>query len=116
MVSDTGVDLQIQSTGKPRPLGAEVEDQLLRICQEALANVLKHANASRIELSFDFSPDRPLLCIRDNGSGFDLERVGSRNGHHFGLQGMKERVEQLGGALKIKTDQGKGTEIAVYLK
>ena len=87
----------------------------MRICQEALANAVKHASATRIEVSFDFAQPQPQIIIKDNGSGFDLDAAEKRNGHHFGLRGMKERMNQLGGRLEIITAPGRGTEIKVHL-
>ena len=115
MLSDSGISLEVKTIGKPSRLNSETETQVLRICQEALANVVKHANASRIEVFFDFSQTRPQIVIKDNGRGFDLEETEKRNGHHFGLRGMKERIKQLGAKLVIKTAPGDGTELRVSL-
>jgi ligand-binding sensor domain-containing protein/signal transduction histidine kinase len=114
MLGGTGVELSIRTNGKARPLDAETEDQLLRICQEAIANSLKHANATRLEIIFDFAA-QPFVSIRDNGIGFDPEKATERNGHHFGIQGMNERMKQLGGALEIKSGLGAGTEVLIRL-
>jgi ligand-binding sensor domain-containing protein/signal transduction histidine kinase len=115
MIAESGMILVVNTKGKPRRLDSDLETQLLRICQEAMANVVKHANASRIEVSFDFALPQPRIIIKDNGDGFDLESVEQRNGHHFGLRGMKERMNQLGGRLEISTAPGRGTEIKVHL-
>lgn len=115
MLAETAVGLIVNTRGKVRRLSAETETQLLRICQEALANVVKHANATRIELLFDFSEREPRIVIKDNGSGFHLESTEARNGHHFGLRGMRERMKQLGGRVEIESAPGKGTEIRVHL-
>jgi ligand-binding sensor domain-containing protein/signal transduction histidine kinase len=115
MLAETGMTLTVNTQGKPRRLESDVETQLLRICQEAMANVIKHANASRIEVLFDFSQPKAEIIIKDNGSGFDLEAMKKRNGHQFGLRGMQERMSQLGGRLEISTSPGCGTEIKVHL-
>ena len=115
MLAESGVTLIVNTRGKPRRLSPEVETQLLRICQEALANAMKHAHASRIEFSFDFSHSQPEIVIKDNGAGFDLESADKRHGHQLGLRGMRERMKQLGGRIEICTAPGNGTEIKVHL-
>jgi signal transduction histidine kinase len=115
MLAESGVILEVNTRGKIKRLDPEVEAQILRICQEALANALKHSDATRIEIDFDFSPKRPEVVIKDNGTGFELERANTQNGSHFGLRGMSERVKQLGGTLEIRTAPGMGTEVKVHL-
>jgi ligand-binding sensor domain-containing protein/signal transduction histidine kinase len=115
MLAGSGVALVVNTEGKPRRLESETETQLLRICQESLTNVLKHANATRIEVLFDFSQPHPQITIRDNGCGFDLEAAEVAHGTRFGLRGMKERLKQVGGRLEICTAPGCGTEIRLYL-
>jgi signal transduction histidine kinase len=92
-----------------------MEGQILRICQEALANALKHSEATKIEVQFDFSQSRPELSIRDNGSGFELDKIRAQSGMHFGLSGMRERVKQIGATLEIRTAPKAGTEIKIRL-
>jgi two-component system, NarL family, sensor histidine kinase DegS len=115
MLAESGVTLDIKTIGRIRRFDPETETQILRICQEALANSLKHSDATRIDLAFDFSRKRPDVVIKDNGSGFELEKATEENGSHFGLCGMSERVKQLGGRLEIRTGPGIGTEVKVHL-
>jgi signal transduction histidine kinase len=108
----TPLQAQCQIQAPPYPLPCDIETNLLRIVQEATTNVLKHANASTIlvELTFDFQALR--LRIQDNGDGFDPDC------HHslgFGLVGMRERVQNLGGQLMIMSQRGQGTEIVAIV-
>lgn len=96
--------------GEPHPLPPEVEAALLRVAQEALANVYKHAGASRVDVELAFRPGQVQLRVRDDGRGFEgaeLERTaapGPWGG--FGLAGMRERLAALGGGLELHNDGG----------
>ena len=84
---------------------------VLRILQEALQNVRKHAAASRVVIGLEGD----ALVIADNGRGFDLMRLASRASRNFGLQFMRERAELIGGQLQIESRQGEGTRILLRL-
>lgn len=88
---------------------------LFRICQEALNNILKHANANNIWVSIESKEDLLFkFCIRDDGKGFDTSIDYSNE--HFGLVIMKERAEESGASIQINSAPGKGTELCVYIK
>ena len=91
---DAGLDATLKVTGEKRRLSAAVELSAYRIIQEAITNVLKHANASRVEVVIGYEPDALVLTISDNGSG---PREAASTGH--GLIGMRERVELFGGEM-----------------
>jgi signal transduction histidine kinase len=91
---DAGLEATLKVTGEKRPLPAALDLSAYRIVQEAITNVLKHANASRVEVVVDYAPDAMRLSITDNGSG---PQSASSNGH--GLIGMRERVDLFGGEL-----------------
>jgi signal transduction histidine kinase len=86
---------------------------LFHICQEALANVAKHANASKVMIDLWSTSDRGLLEIHDNGDGFDLEKAIKTVGH--GLANMRTRVTNVGGDLDIITAPGEGTTILAWV-
>jgi signal transduction histidine kinase len=117
--SETGIAARAIVHGEPRELEGEAEATLLRVAQEALANVRKHARASNVALTLTFLDDAVRLDVRDDGVGFarglverdrDQWPVGG-----FGLTGMRERLEQLGGNLTIESAPGAGTAIAAAL-
>jgi signal transduction histidine kinase len=97
-------------TGTVRPMHPEVEETLLRTAQEALANAAKHAGASRVGLTLSYMEDVVTLDVRDDGAGFDPERV--RDGGGFGLTSMRKRVSRLAGTLAIESEPGFGTAIS----
>jgi signal transduction histidine kinase len=83
----------------------------LRIAQEALYNIQKHANAARIGIELSFEPDSVRLVVKDDGKGFDTTAM--RNSNHFGLDVMKERTETIGGVFQLSSRPGHGTQIMV---
>ncbi|MEV4625054.1 sensor histidine kinase [Micromonospora sp. NPDC049523] len=108
------IDAVLTTTGDPRPMHTDVEVTLLRAAQEALANVAKHAKASRVGLTLSYMEDLVTLDVRDDGVGFapNTKRAnGSTNGG-FGLAGMRQRVQRLAGRLDIESEPGGGTAIS----
>jgi signal transduction histidine kinase len=100
-------------TGAPRRAPPEVEFELLRVAQAALANAAQHADAARIAVTLDFGAgDAPALriVVADDGRGFDP--AAPRPGR-FGLVGMSERAARVGAALTLVTAPGEGTEVVV---
>lgn len=86
---------------------------LYRMLQECLTNVAKHADATRVEVSYQVVAGRVILCIKDNGCGFDLERVQKKKG--YGLLGMRERAEALGGYCTAETGPNLGCSITIVV-
>ncbi|MFC4592235.1 sensor histidine kinase [Sphaerisporangium corydalis] len=105
-----GVRADVTMTGTVRPMHPVVEETLLRTAQEALANAAKHAGASRVGLTVSYMEDVVTLDVRDDGAGFDPERV--RDGGGFGLTSMRTRVSRLAGTLEIESEPGGGTAIS----
>ncbi|MBD2234956.1 PAS domain S-box protein [Phormidium tenue] len=92
-------------------LPAEVENNLLRMGQEALTNAIRHANADEIRVRLVYDDDQFCLRVKDNGQGFGVGSIPSAEG--FGLLGMSERAERIGAQLTIRSQPGQGTEIIV---
>jgi signal transduction histidine kinase len=109
----SGLDLEVDVNGTPARLPEEMEQHLLRIAQEAVVNVLKHAGASRIGVKLHMEARKLYLRIVDDGRGFDQQDAFSSRGGHFGLIGMRERAERLGGELRLSSHPGEGTELEV---
>jgi signal transduction histidine kinase len=104
---------EVVVTGEARPLHPEVEASVLRVAQEALSNVAKHASAGRVGVTLSFDDDEVMLDVRDDGSGFDPHAVPAPTS--FGLRGMRQRAERLAGVLHIETQPGQGTAVSVRL-
>ncbi|HWT01813.1 MAG TPA: two-component regulator propeller domain-containing protein [Pyrinomonadaceae bacterium] len=111
LTAETNVQAQVEVSGTFRPLNELIESNLLRISQEAINNAVRHAEAQRILINLKFDARRVQLSVRDNGRGFDAKAEG-RNGH-YGLVGMRERAEQMGGTLFVESAPGEGTEVMV---
>jgi signal transduction histidine kinase len=111
----TGISLQVNTQGVVRPLPEIIEENLLRIAQEALTNTIKHSGAAHAEIKLDYAPRSISLRISDDGTGIMAgARAGPRDGH-FGLLGISERVQRLGGTLTISSEPGSGTVICVEI-
>jgi signal transduction histidine kinase len=114
MTINTAAEAHVRVTGARQRLDAAEEHHLLRIGLEALTNALKHGRATRIDIELRFAPDATNLIVTDNGQGLDSGgRVTA--GAHFGLQGVRERVDKLGGLLAIDSTPGAGTRLAVMV-
>ena len=109
----TGMTMKAKLTvkGKPRKLPPEWETNLLRIGQEVLTNAMRHAGATRFDAVLVFSSRDVRVGFQDNGRGFD---PGKTNGG-FGIQGITERVQQMGGQFSIETTEGKGTLSSIVI-
>jgi signal transduction histidine kinase len=101
-----GYEIEL-SLADDRLLRPDVEDNIFRVTQEALANVARHSRATRVLVSLEFGPDQVCLTIRDNGCGFDTLRP--RSG--VGLSSMRERAELVGGCLAVSSVPDVGTTI-----
>jgi signal transduction histidine kinase len=103
-----GVPVQVTTTGTVRPIQPEAEFALLRAAQEALANVARHAHASRVGLTISYMENEVALDVRDDGVGFD-PAVSDRG---FGLVAMRQRIAALYGTLQVESEPGGGTAIS----
>jgi ligand-binding sensor domain-containing protein/two-component sensor histidine kinase len=108
-------DLQtrVVVTGTPRKLNPAMESNLLRIYREALANAVKHAHARTLDVELRYQPGSLALRVRDDGRGFDPQGLPAAAGGHYGLIGMRERAERIGGRLTLNSRPGEGTEMLV---
>lgn len=108
------VELSIPSTLDAQGLGQRIEVQLMRIIQEALSNIRKHAHAQNVQVAFTVVDSWVQITITDDGQGFDPAAVTARQAEGFGLQAMRERAEALGGSLEVLSQPGLGTKVIVH--
>jgi signal transduction histidine kinase len=109
-MSAAGVPTSLEVSGSARRLPAETEESLFRAAQEGLTNVRKHAQATKAELTLDYSePSAVRLEVRDNGSGHDPET----NVNGYGLLGVRERAAHLGGHMTVDSAPGEGSTLRV---
>lgn len=105
--------VEVITTGRTRRLPALVETNLMRIAQEAVTNAIKHSGCSRIEVNLDYGQREVTLCVRDNGRGFDPEKVMPASSGRFGLMGMRERAEKMNAVFSLSSRPGEATEIKI---
>jgi signal transduction histidine kinase len=113
IATGTPVEVQVEISGDRKRLPEIVEENLLRIGQEAMTNIVKHAHATRATLRLEFLPHAVALEIRDNGSG--LGGSATRANTQFGLLGMSERAKRLEGRFDISGTPGEGTTVRVVI-
>ena len=107
----SGLDVSLTAPATELRLPALVENELLRIAQEALANITKHADATEVRMAWTVDSGRGVLVVQDDGRGFDPAK-GIR-GTAYGLVGMRERAASVGAHLEISSEPGQGTTITV---
>jgi ligand-binding sensor domain-containing protein/signal transduction histidine kinase len=113
---ETGIPIHFSTSGAPFALGAEGERSLLMMIREAITNALRHAAPTNVTVSLMFDRESIEARVEDNGCGFDPARVRVANGAgHYGLIGMRERVEKLGGEYSLDSAPGKGTRVRLRI-
>lgn len=109
----TSLQTDLKIVGTPKPVPPDIGMNLLRICQEAITNTLRHALAQTLQIEITFKADAIALCIRDDGKGFALQSARDLGG--FGLLGMQQRCDRLGGQFTLYSQPGRGTCILVEI-
>ena len=116
VVDDSVVECVINSTIGDVALAEEIETVVYRVAREALINVRKHSLASRVDVVLESVGDKLRLTVADNGRGFPPEKHGAIfDGDRYGLLGMRERVESVGGVLVVESTPGAGVRIEATL-
>jgi two-component sensor histidine kinase len=112
LTASSEIKTRVEVHGTYHPLSARTESELLRIAQEAITNIVRHANATQVEIQLHFTRRRLKMVIADNGRGFPGDAPSIPDGH-FGIIGMNERAQQIGGSLKVTSKEGEGTRVHV---
>ena len=111
-----GWNATFKLSGRRRKLDHRTQVAVLRICQEALANVNQHAHARTVAVHLAFNPRSLALTVQDDGVGFHINRTAKRRaGKSYGLVNMESRARSLGGSIAVKSAQGKGTSVRFEL-
>jgi PAS domain S-box-containing protein len=97
-------------------LPSDVRIALFRAAQEAISNVLKHANATRLEISMEAQDGRIRLRVEDDGQGFELDAPSQKEAQTWGLKIMRERIESIGGNVHIESNLGAGTKVTFEIQ
>jgi signal transduction histidine kinase len=103
------ISLSFRQRGTPGAVPAGLEEQLLKIGREAIVNAARHSQADCISVELESSKNVLTLRVTDNGKGFDPGTAATDGARHYGLTGMRERAEDIGGHLSIESTQGRGT-------
>jgi two-component system sensor histidine kinase UhpB len=106
-----GIDARLRTDGESDALGDDQQLVVYRVAQEALANVARHSQASRVEVDLTRTDEGMDLCVRDNGRGFDATLPPSG----LGLNGMAERARLVGGELSVYSSAGRGTTVTLHV-
>jgi signal transduction histidine kinase len=110
-----GMDVELVVESDSLAFSPEVDIQLLHIIQEALTNVRKHAQASRVWVRFERQDSFLLITVEDDGRGFDPAWLNREGRWYFGLQIMRERAESIGGSLELDSWPGRGTRVLMRM-
>jgi signal transduction histidine kinase/ligand-binding sensor domain-containing protein len=108
---DAGTKIDVIVEGRERPLNATVGNDVLQVGQQAITNALQHANARNIHVLLSYGDEQLRIRVQDNGCGINEETLGLGRPGHYGIAGMKERAERLGGSISIRSRVGEGTEV-----
>jgi two-component system nitrate/nitrite sensor histidine kinase NarX len=107
----TGMSVRLRATGQSLPLAPDVQLNVMHILQEALANVRKHSHATAVDIEMRRGPGY-VFVVRDDGCGFNASSDDA-SGDHVGLRIMRERAQRIGARLDVRSQPGKGTEVAL---
>ncbi len=114
-LGEYGIKARVEVTGREQKLPSQVETAIFRVVQEAITNVVKHAEAQDVVLSIEFGDTNLKIEVEDDGKGFDVKAVALKadSGRGLGLLGMKERISLLGGRFYIESAPGSGTHLTI---
>jgi len=112
----TGIAVEVFASDSSARKAPQVEIALFRIAQEALTNVARHAQATRVDIQLDLNDDAARMVIRDNGLGFDTSQPGGENRAHWGVRIMAERAESIGGVCRVESVPNQGTKVLVEVQ
>src|SRR5215470_15049153 len=105
------IDFHVNVAGRQQPLNPLIQQEIYRIGREALLNAFCHSGAKRVELELEYADRELQMRIRDDGTGIDPQVLRDGREGHWGLAGMRERAERIGGFLKISSSPSNGTEV-----
>ncbi len=112
-LGESSLTLQVSTTGRARRVPAHAQGAVLRVVQEAVSNVVRHAAARRVRIRLAFRGAWLRVKVADDGKGFVVKRDFCSYTGHWGLVGMRERAKQLGASLSVRSASGQGTIVTL---
>ena len=112
-VSDAAYRVIVE--GRPRSLKPIIRDEVYRIGREALVNAFRHSGATHIEIELEYGPKELSVFVRDDGRGVQPEVLEAGSEGHWGITGMRERAQRIGGSLRIRSRAAAGTEVELRI-
>jgi signal transduction histidine kinase len=109
----TNLALNLSVADKLPSLSPDVEQCIYRVAQEAVTNVAKHARAKTLTVNLESTEEKVTLTVHDDGVGFDVDNEGKEN--DYGLEGMQERAQLVGGELTVSSKPGDGTTVKLVV-
>jgi NarL family two-component system sensor histidine kinase LiaS len=114
ITAGSGIEIQYTTRGRVVEESLAIEEAIYRFVEEATYNVMKHASATRVEVNLEVTAVQWTIRLRDNGVGFSPELCKQKAGS-FGLVGMNERIQRVGGTVTIRSHPKAGTEVAAII-
>ncbi len=108
---EAGTEIDVIVEGRERPMNPAAGNDVLQVGRQAIANALRHANARNIHVLLSYGDQQLRIRVQDNGCGINEEILNLGRPGHYGIAGMKERAERLGGSISIRSRVGEGTEV-----
>jgi signal transduction histidine kinase len=115
LAGSRGVACTVNVVGTYQPCAPAVEEQLLRIAQEAVSNALRHGEAKKVAIDLEYQEDSVVLAVKDDGRGFNSAGPGFSFPGHWGIASMRERAALVGGSFNIYSDLGGGTHVVALV-
>ena len=115
VTQEFNVPVECQISSRPFPFEQLAVHELLMVTREAIYNALRHGEPTRVSVNIHFEDNRCTVGVNDDGSGFDADSVSRLPVGHYGLTGMKERVDRMGATLTLRSRTGAGTELLIEI-
>jgi signal transduction histidine kinase len=112
---DEKINFRVVVEGSPRPLQSLIRDEIYNIGREAMVNAFRHSGANSLEVELEYAANQMTVLVRDNGCGIDPQVLRLGLDGHWGLSGMRERAERIGGSFRVLSGASAGTEIELSI-
>jgi signal transduction histidine kinase len=115
LTNEGGTKIDVIVEGRKRPLNALAGNDVLQVGRQAITNAFQHAHATSIHVLLSYGEQQLRIRVQDNGCGMSQQTLNSRRSGHYGMAGMQERAERLGGGISITSRIGEGTAVNLWV-